>query len=126
MLKNLARKGKTVISTIHQPSSESFSEFDRLLLLSDGQAVYQGEAKQSAKYFRQLGFHMPRFCNPTDVYMRILAVNYPKDKVDIEKLKYLDQAYIDKMTGQVQEQNALLELSMPDVMSVESTNASFF
>lgn len=44
LLKKLARNGKTVISTIHQPSSESFHLFDRLILMSDGHIVYQGEA----------------------------------------------------------------------------------
>ena len=40
LIKKLARQGKTVISTIHQPSSEAFLEFDRLLLMSDGYCVY--------------------------------------------------------------------------------------
>ena len=41
LLKNLARKrGKTVVSTIHQPSSEAFATFDRLILMCDGYIVY--------------------------------------------------------------------------------------
>lgn len=40
LLKRLARKGKTVISTIHQPGSEAFSHFDRLILMCDGNIVY--------------------------------------------------------------------------------------
>lgn len=40
LLKKLARQGKTVISTIHQPSSEAFQNFDRLILMSDGYIVY--------------------------------------------------------------------------------------
>mmetsp|Transcript_21772 Transcript_21772/g.33627 ORF Transcript_21772/g.33627 Transcript_21772/m.33627 type:complete len:205 (+) Transcript_21772:277-891(+) len=52
LLQNLARQGKTIISTIHQPSSESFNLFDRLLLMSDGHCVYQGDANKSADYFR--------------------------------------------------------------------------
>ena len=40
LLKKLARNGKTVISTIHQPSSESFLLFDRLILMCDGNCVY--------------------------------------------------------------------------------------
>jgi len=47
-LKKLARSGKTIISTIHQPSSESFAEFDRLLLMCDGHCVYQDDAIKSA------------------------------------------------------------------------------
>lgn len=52
LLKKLARKkGKTIISTIHQPSSEAFSKFDRLILMADGYIVYQGIANQSPVYF---------------------------------------------------------------------------
>ena len=41
LLQKLARsKGKTVISTIHQPSSESFLNFYRLILMADGFIVY--------------------------------------------------------------------------------------
>ena len=41
LLHNLAReKGKTVISTIHSPSSEAFFFFDRLILMADGPIVY--------------------------------------------------------------------------------------
>ncbi len=46
LLHNLARtKGKTIVSTIHQPSSEAFFYFDRLILMADGLIVYQGDAK---------------------------------------------------------------------------------
>lgn len=40
LLHKLARKGKTVISTIHSPSSNSFQLFDRLILMCDGHIVY--------------------------------------------------------------------------------------
>ena len=48
LLHNLARtKGKTIISTIHSPSSEAFFYFDRLILMADGSIMYQGDAKKS-------------------------------------------------------------------------------
>jgi ABC-type multidrug transport system ATPase subunit len=41
LLNRLARKeGKTIISTIHQPSSQAFALFDRLILMQDGNIVY--------------------------------------------------------------------------------------
>ena len=41
LLHNLARSdNKTIVATIHQPSSQAFSFCDRLLLLSDGKMVY--------------------------------------------------------------------------------------
>ena len=41
LLSNLARKeNKTVISTIHSPSSAAFKTFDRLILMTQGVIVY--------------------------------------------------------------------------------------
>ena len=41
LLNRPARKeGKTIISTIHQPSSQAFALFDRLILMQDGNIVY--------------------------------------------------------------------------------------
>lgn len=48
-LKNVARDGRTVISSIHQPSSEVFALFDDLCLLSGGEIVYFGRAKNAIK-----------------------------------------------------------------------------
>lgn len=49
-LKQMALDGnKTVISSVHQPSSEVFALFDDLFLLSGGETVYFGEAKQATK-----------------------------------------------------------------------------
>ena len=40
-LQQLARKkGKTVISTIHQPSSQTFSYFDKIFLMVDGHIIF--------------------------------------------------------------------------------------
>lgn len=51
-LQNLAHKdGKCIVATIHQPSSESFFYFDKLLLMADGHIVYQGIANRAPKYF---------------------------------------------------------------------------
>lgn len=48
-LKNLAKDGRTVISVIHQPSSEVFALFDNLTLLSKGRTVYFGEAASASE-----------------------------------------------------------------------------
>lgn len=47
LLRQQARRGKTIIATIHQPSSAAFGQFDRLILMQDGNIVYQGSAKSS-------------------------------------------------------------------------------
>lgn len=49
LLRNVAFSGKTVISSIHQPSSEVFALFDDLFLLSGGETVFFGDAKMAAE-----------------------------------------------------------------------------
>ncbi|CAN0891850.1 ABC transporter G family member 15 [Linum grandiflorum] len=49
ILRNIAEDGRTVVSSIHQPSSEVFALFDELCLLSGGETVYSGEAKMATK-----------------------------------------------------------------------------
>ena len=57
LLHDLARKkGKTIVSTIHSPSSDAFFYFDRLVLMCDGFIVFQGDAGDSMEYFRTLKF----------------------------------------------------------------------
>lgn len=49
-LRNLGHDGKsTVISSIHQPSSEVFALFDDLFLLSGGQTIYFGPAQKAVE-----------------------------------------------------------------------------
>lgn len=53
MLKKEALENNmTVICTIHQPSSEIFNCFDRLLLLQDGFEIYQGPTKEIPRYLK--------------------------------------------------------------------------
>ena len=123
LLKKLSRQGKTIISTIHQPSSESFLEFDRLLLMSDGFCVYQGEARKSAQYFRDLRFNLLTFSNPADTYMRILAVNYPKTEKDLKRLAFFNKYYDRRIKNFVKQENSLLQLEEPSLKGLEKTKA---
>ena len=49
-LRQMALDGnKTIISSVHQPSSEVFALFDDLYLLSGGETVYFGDIKSATK-----------------------------------------------------------------------------
>ena len=61
--------------------------------MADGQIVYQGNANQAPEYFGGIGFKFSKFVNPTDMFMRILSVNYPKKEEDIRKLYLLVNNY---------------------------------
>ena len=55
LLKELALKGKLVITTIHQPSSDIFKMFDNLMLLDvGGYQIYYGDPVDSIVYFRDV------------------------------------------------------------------------
>lgn len=51
--------------------------------MCDGNVVYQGDAAKSPSYFRSIKYDMPRFANPADIFMKLLAINYPKGKEDL-------------------------------------------
>jgi ABC-type multidrug transport system ATPase subunit len=103
MLFNLARmKGKTIISTIHQPSSKAFYFFDRLVLMIDGNIVFQGPSTTSVEYFNSIRYPAPIFSNPADFFLKILQVDYPKQEKDEKKIEYLVSNYQDKLEKKVQ------------------------
>jgi hypothetical protein len=58
--------GRTVITTIHQPSSKMFLMFDKLLLLADGSTLYYGAASDAMAYFAQRGYTPKYATNPAD------------------------------------------------------------
>jgi ABC transport system ATP-binding/permease protein len=58
LLKDLSLKGKLLFVVIHQPSSDIFKMFDRLLFLdSGGYLIYDGNPIESIVYFKQLIHH---------------------------------------------------------------------
>lgn len=71
-LNRLANAGRTVVTTIHQPSSEIFLEFDVILLMLDGNVVYHSRASESMRYFSNLGMPVPLHSNPMDHYMKLM------------------------------------------------------
>ena len=75
-LKHLANKGRTVITTIHQPRSDIFFLLDRLTLLSRGNIAYTGPTSECLSWFDGLlpGGLRPHV-NPADYLIDIVAVD---------------------------------------------------
>lgn len=80
-LKKLASNGRTVFTSIHQPSSQIFAQFDQLLLLSEGQGMYFGPAKDAVAYFSGLSYRCPRHFNPADFFLDLLSIDYRTPQV---------------------------------------------
>lgn len=65
--------GKTVITSIHQPSSAVFHKFDKVLFLADGCTVYHGTPADSLLYCKRLGYTCPDGYNAADHWMDLLV-----------------------------------------------------
>ncbi|KAI7765455.1 hypothetical protein LZL87_007206 [Fusarium oxysporum] len=74
-LKTLAQKGRTIITTIHQPRSEIWDLFDNLIVLTKGSPVFSGAIKDAVPWFADLGFQLPPFVNPAEFIIDIAAVD---------------------------------------------------
>uniref|UniRef100_A0A0E0M966 ABC transporter domain-containing protein n=1 Tax=Oryza punctata TaxID=4537 RepID=A0A0E0M966_ORYPU len=83
-LRGLARDGRTVIASIHQPSSEVFELFDRLYLLSGGKTVYFGLASEACQFFAEAGFPCPPLRNPSDHFLRCINADFDKVKATLK------------------------------------------
>lgn len=86
IMKELASAGRTVVATIHQPSSDIFYTFDQIILLSMGRIVYCGPPDEVVDYFRDsLGFKCPRHSNPADFLLNVTHIDFSESRADNEQ-----------------------------------------
>ncbi|KAJ0086639.1 hypothetical protein Patl1_08114 [Pistacia atlantica] len=85
MLRDIAKGGKTVVTTIHQPSSRLFSEFDKLILLGRGSSLYSGKASEAMPYFSSIG------CSP------LIAMNPAEFLIDLANGNINDKTFPSKI-----------------------------
>ncbi|KFA69745.1 hypothetical protein S40285_06007 [Stachybotrys chlorohalonatus IBT 40285] len=85
-LKNLANKGRTVITTIHQPRSEIWDLFDNLIILSKGSPVYSGSIPRCLPWFESQGFQLPPFVNPAEFVIDTAAVDNRTPELEEESV----------------------------------------
>lgn len=57
---------KTIVITVHQPSSQMFHMFDKLLLLYNGTTAYFGEVNNIYRYFEDIGVSIKPHYNPAE------------------------------------------------------------
>ncbi|CAH8517771.1 unnamed protein product [Schistosoma mattheei] len=72
-LKALAKRGRTIIFSIHQPKYSIYKLFDTLTLIYRGQIIYHGLAKKEPiRYFGRLGYVCENHNNPPDFFMDVI------------------------------------------------------
>jgi ATP-binding cassette subfamily G (WHITE) protein 1 len=67
LLKSLARGGRTIIVSIHQPSAMLFDSLDQLYVLAEGRCIYRGEPRQLLPFLgHAANLACPPYHNPAD------------------------------------------------------------
>ena len=84
---DLAAGGSTILCTIHQPSSEIFSNFDSLNLLAMGKCAYMGSMSNAPVFFKDVGYPCKDNYNPADHYIWELSVIEGKEEECETKIK---------------------------------------
>lgn len=73
-LQTLAQVGnRTIVTTIHQPSSRIYQMLDKLLLMGQGHMLFYGDASAATDYFKTVGYAMPYGMNPADYFLDIAS-----------------------------------------------------
>ncbi|KAL8226470.1 hypothetical protein R6Q57_016302 [Mikania cordata] len=85
-LRELARGGRTVVMTIHQPSSKLFYTFHKVLLLSEGSSLFFGKGSDVMRYFESIGFSPSVAMNPSD-FLLDLANGISEDLVYSDRIE---------------------------------------
>ncbi|KAF7367371.1 ABC transporter protein [Mycena sanguinolenta] len=81
-LKEIARSGRTVIVSIHQPRSDIFHSLDNLLILAKGgHAVFSGKRERAVHIMESQGYPLPSlWFNPADHLLDLVTVDQRSGK----------------------------------------------
>ncbi|KAJ8773908.1 hypothetical protein K2173_009339 [Erythroxylum novogranatense] len=91
IIKRLAMGGRTVVTTIHQPSSRLYHMFDKVVLLSEGCPIYYGPASAAMEYFSSIGFSTSITVNPADLLLDLANGIAPDSKDGTDLCQSLEQ-----------------------------------
>ncbi|XP_062517681.1 protein white-like [Corticium candelabrum] len=105
-LRGMSVTGRTILCTIHQPASEVYAMFDRLLLLAEGRTVYLGKRKEAVAHFENLGYKCPENYNPADFFVHTLAIIPTKQKECRQRVKTLADAFRSRQNASELQQSA--------------------
>lgn len=65
---------RTAVVSLLQPAPETYSLFDDIILLSDGQIVYQGPRENVLEFFESMGFKCPERKGVADFLQEVISL----------------------------------------------------
>ncbi|GFG34519.1 hypothetical protein Cfor_11530 [Coptotermes formosanus] len=114
-LHHLVSRGKAVLCSIHQPTSDMLSCFHKLILLAGGRVAFHGTVVQAYTFFSSQGFLCPPSYNPAEFFIQKLSVIPGEEDASLERLEKLFDAF------RSSEQNQSLQLSMPHIQTAHNS-----
>ena len=78
-LQQISRLNVAVLCTIHQPSFEIFSKFDKVILMALGRIAFHGTIPEAIAHFEKLGYPLPQGANAADHFIALLTEPGNKD-----------------------------------------------
>ncbi|KAL2539838.1 ABC transporter G family member 34 [Abeliophyllum distichum] len=106
----------TMIISLLQPAPETFELFDDIILLSEGQVVYQGPRENILEFFESVGFKCPKRKGVADFLQEVTSM---KDQEQYwfkknEPYRYISVSeFVDRFSSFHVGQNLFDELSIP-------------
>ncbi|KAK0388905.1 hypothetical protein NLU13_2482 [Sarocladium strictum] len=95
-IKEIARRSNLiVVASIHQPSSSTFKQFDKLCLLSQGKTCFFGPVTNAPSYFASNGYHMPPETNAAEFYLDLINTDLDRDGEVCERTADITQKWCD-------------------------------
>lgn len=125
LLKKIAiEKNMIVVCTIHQPSSNIFNIFDKLIIIEKGNMIYNDTPDAISDYFESIKKPLNPHANPADSFMRLLEENAKSN----HESNYFIDAYKNKdVENKNKIDNFITETSLGmNIFSKSEDNASIF
>lgn len=110
-----------VVASIHQPSTDTFNLFNKLLLLSKGKTCYFGPVNELTPYLDGIGIRMPHYTNPAEFALDLVdadfAIDGPCDARDMQpRIALIQSAWAarqEQISGETSKTNYTEQISTP-------------
>lgn len=119
VLKKVANAGSSVLFTIHQPSSDVFNSFDRIILMNSGQVMATGKVDEMYPFFSNRGQPIPNHYNPADWLMHVAQT---VAKEDLLKAGFFPEDSRPLIKDETEESSIAIEESDDSTTSSRSTS----